>query len=58
MTANVLVAYASADGSTAEVAQRLGEHLRATGLQVRIAPATDSPDPTVVDAVILGCRAW
>ncbi|GAA3041501.1 flavodoxin domain-containing protein [Gordonia defluvii] len=54
MTANVLVAYASADGSTAEVAQRLGEHLRATGLQVRIAPATDSPDPTVVDAVILG----
>ncbi|MDL9938157.1 flavodoxin domain-containing protein [Gordonia sp. ABSL1-1] len=50
----ILVVYASADGSTAEVAQRLGEHLEAAGRQVTVSPVADDPDPALFDLVVAG----
>ena len=54
MTAKVLVGYASANGSTAEVAERLGKQLRNDGLQVQVVPVTEQPDPSAFDVVVLG----
>ncbi|HEY5840616.1 MAG TPA: flavodoxin domain-containing protein [Mycobacterium sp.] len=54
MTTKVLLGYASADGSTAEVAERLGKQLRNDGLQVQVVPVTEQPDPSAFDVVVLG----
>ena len=54
MTAKVLVGYASAEGSTAEVAQRLGQKMRDEGLQVQVVPVAEQPDPSAFDVVVLG----
>ncbi|GAB93096.1 flavodoxin domain-containing protein [Gordonia rhizosphera] len=54
MTTNVLVAYASADGSTAEVADRLGQYLQDSGLEVRVASVAEGPDLVGADTVVLG----
>lgn len=58
----VLVAYASADGSTAEVADRIADCLTRNGLEVSCAPVGDAGDLSGFDAVVLGsaihARQW
>ncbi|NUS42686.1 MAG: flavodoxin [Mycobacteriaceae bacterium] len=50
----VLVVYASASGSTAEIAEFLAEQLRARGLHVRTAMAADAPDAALFEVAVLG----
>ena len=50
----VLVAYATMNGSTAEIAEWIGDELRAAGLTVDIRRAADVADVAGYDAVILG----
>ncbi len=54
MEHRVLVAYATKSGSTAEVAQAIGEELAAGGAQVDVLPITGVNDPGAYDAVIVG----
>lgn len=51
---NVLVAYASAHGSTAEVAVKIGEGLKAHGLNVVVAPIQDIQNVNSYDAFVFG----
>lgn len=50
----VLVAYATAAGSTAGIAERIAEVLRADGAQVTCAPVGPGLDPDGFDAVVVG----
>ncbi|MFE2872876.1 flavodoxin domain-containing protein [Embleya sp. NPDC059259] len=50
----VLIAYASAHGSTREIAHRIGERLRRGGLQARVGPMDEIEDLAPFDACILG----
>ena len=50
----ILVAYATAAGSTAEVAEAIGETLRGEGAQVEVKQAKTVADITGYDAVVLG----
>jgi menaquinone-dependent protoporphyrinogen oxidase len=50
----VLVAYASKYGSTAEVAEKIGEVMRAKGAEVEVADIRDKPDPKGYDAAVVG----
>ncbi|GAA4488456.1 hypothetical protein GCM10023094_48380 [Rhodococcus olei] len=50
----VLVAHASAQGSTATIADRIGDTLAAAGCSATTASVTDDPDPGEFDAVVLG----
>lgn len=50
----VLVAYATMAGSTAEVAQAVGERLADQGLQVEVLPIAQAQDLQEYDAVVLG----
>ena len=50
----VLVAYATAAGSTAGVAERITDVLRTTGCDVVCGPADPEPDLTGFDALVLG----
>jgi menaquinone-dependent protoporphyrinogen oxidase len=52
--ASVLVAYATADGSTHGVAEAIAEELRRAGLVVRCCPAGPEPDWSEFDAVVVG----
>ncbi|MFF5958342.1 flavodoxin domain-containing protein [Streptomyces luteogriseus] len=54
MTETVLVAYGSTNGSTAEIAERVGEVLTEEGLTVAVRSAASVPDVTPYDAVVLG----
>ena len=51
---SVLVAYTTAAGSTAEVAERIAATLRAEGAEVVCRPAGPDVDPTAFDAVVVG----
>jgi menaquinone-dependent protoporphyrinogen oxidase len=51
---HVLVAYASAAGSTAEIAERIATVLRGAGLEVDCRPVAPDLDPAAFDAVVLG----
>lgn len=51
---NILVGYASAHGSTAEIAQFMGRILQAYGAQVTVAPVGNIHDVSGYDAVVLG----
>lgn len=55
---NVLVAYASKYGATAEIAQKLGEVLRNAGLEVGVFPADQVRDVKPYDAVVLGSAVY
>jgi len=50
----ILVVYATAHGSTAEVAEAIAEELREGGAEVDVGNAVTDPDPAGYDAVVLG----
>lgn len=52
--ATVQVVYASRHGSTAGIAERIAEVLRAEGAEVAIADAAGGPDPSGFDAYVVG----
>ncbi|MFF3336546.1 flavodoxin domain-containing protein [Streptomyces sp. NPDC002888] len=54
MNETVLVAYGSTNGSTAEIAERIGEILSKEGLTVDVRSAAQVTDLTPYDAVVLG----
>jgi menaquinone-dependent protoporphyrinogen oxidase len=58
MSSNVLIAYASKYGSTAEIAEKIGEVLRREGLQVDVFPVKDVKDIGPYHAVILGSAVY
>lgn len=51
---NILVGYASAHGSTAEIAQFMGRLLEAYGARVTVAPVEEIHDLSGYDAIVLG----
>lgn len=58
----LLVVYASAHGSTREIADFVAARLAGSGLRVRSHSVVDAPDPAAFDAVVIGSavhnRAW
>lgn len=54
MTARVLLAYASKQGSTREIAEMIAERLREHGLEADVADARSVTDVTGYHAVVLG----
>lgn len=54
MPTHLLLAYASKSGWTAEVAERLGQHLRDQGAEVTVSPVADVTSLAGYGAVILG----
>lgn len=50
----ILVAYASADGSTAEVATAVGRRLTSLGFVTDVVDIEVNPDPSRYDAIIVG----
>lgn len=55
---NVLVAYGSKYGATAEIAEKIGLKLKASGLKTHVFPASHVKDLTPYDAVILGSAVY
>ena len=51
---SALIVHASRHGSTAGIAERIGEVLRSEGIETVVAPATDRPDPSGFDACVVG----
>jgi menaquinone-dependent protoporphyrinogen oxidase len=58
MSETVLVAYGSKYGSTAEIAERIGEVLTKEGLTVDVRSAADVADLGRYDAVVLGAGLY
>ncbi len=58
MPIHVLVAYATKHGSTREIAEVIGERLRAAGLEVRVAAAMTITDLGPYQAVVLGSALY
>ena len=54
MPTNVLVAYGTTNGSTAEIAETVAEVLRTEGLAAEARPARSVPSATSYDAVVVG----
>jgi menaquinone-dependent protoporphyrinogen oxidase len=54
----ILVAHASRMGSTAEIAQRIGEQLRTAGHDVDVRTCTEAPDTSNYDAVLIGSALY
>lgn len=54
MSTNVLVAYGTTNGSTAEIAEAIAEVLRKDGLTVDALPARSVPSAAPYDAVVVG----
>ncbi len=54
----VLVAYASKHGSTAEIAQRIAERLRARGADAEARPLAEANDLGEPEAVVLGSAVY
>jgi menaquinone-dependent protoporphyrinogen oxidase len=55
---SVLVAYATRHGATRGIAERIGDRLRAAGLQVDTRPASEVHDATAYDAFVVGSAAY
>ena len=58
MKKKILVAYASKQGATAEIAQKIGEIIKNHDLDVEVAPAGTTLDPTHFDAIVLGSAVY
>jgi menaquinone-dependent protoporphyrinogen oxidase len=58
MADKVLVSYASKYGATAEIAEKIGEVLRESGLTVDVAPANKAGDPASYAGVVLGSAVY
>ncbi|MGW3989213.1 flavodoxin domain-containing protein [Streptomyces sp. NPDC004830] len=58
MDKKVLVAYGSTNGSTAEIARRVGEILADHGLDVHVRSAAEVTDISAYDAVVLGAGLY
>ena len=62
VTETVLVAYASGNGSTKEIAEFIAARLIRNGLLVQAHSVVDAPDPAAFEAVVIGSaihnRAW
>jgi menaquinone-dependent protoporphyrinogen oxidase len=58
MSHRTLIAYASRAGSTAEVAEFLGDVLRTAGLDVDVRSVKDAADITSYDSLVLGTAIW
>jgi menaquinone-dependent protoporphyrinogen oxidase len=58
MEKKVLVTYASKYGATAEIAEKVGDAIRQSGLAVDVVPAKDINDVTPYTAVVLGSAAY
>lgn len=58
MNKQVLVAYASKYGATAEIAERIGQAIQATGCIVDVVPADKVADPLGYDGIILGSAVY
>lgn len=54
----ILVAYASKSGSTAEIAQAIGEELRQSGLEADVRSAEEVRDVRTYGAVVLGSAVY
>jgi len=50
----VLIAYATKYGSTAGVAEKIGEVMKSKGVEAVVADISDKPDPSGYDAVVVG----
>jgi menaquinone-dependent protoporphyrinogen oxidase len=55
---SALIVHASRHGATQGIAERIGEVLRAEGLEATVLPAAQQPDPTPYDAVIVGSAVY
>jgi menaquinone-dependent protoporphyrinogen oxidase len=55
---NILVAYASKYGSTAEIAEKIGEALRKEKLEVSVLATNEVRDVSKYDAVIVGSGVY
>jgi menaquinone-dependent protoporphyrinogen oxidase len=53
-----LVVYASRHGSTAGIAERIGDVMRSEDIDVVVARADDMPDPHGFDACVIGSAAY
>jgi len=58
MDAQVLVAYATKYGATAEIAEKIGQVLREAGLRADVLPADRVGDLTPYQAVVLGSGVY
>jgi len=58
MDVQVLVAYATKYGATAEIAERIGQVLREAGLRADVLPADRVGDLTSYQAVVLGSAVY
>ena len=58
MQTQVLVAYATKYGATAEIAEKIGEVLREAGQQTEVLPADQVSDLTPFHAVVLGSAVY
>ena len=58
MDVQVLVAYATKYGATAEIAEKIGQALRGAGLSADVLPADRVSDLTPYQAVVLGSAVY
>ncbi|MGC8787906.1 MAG: flavodoxin domain-containing protein [Anaerolineae bacterium] len=58
MSTQVLVAYASRHGATAEIAEKIGEVLSEAGFSTTVLPASQVKDLTPYQAVVLGSAVY
>jgi menaquinone-dependent protoporphyrinogen oxidase len=55
---STLVAYASKHGSTAEIAERIGDSLRRVGHEAQVLPVSAVTDPIDFEAMVLGSAVY
>ncbi len=58
MEGKILVAYASKHGATAEIAEKIAEVLKASGIDADLKPAKEAGDVAHYAAVVLGSAAY